>query len=273
MMEILKYSFFQYALLSGILASFACGIIGSIVVSKRIVSICGGIAHASFGGIGLGYLLKINPSLGGFIFGILASIGIGTISKKTKQSEDTSIAIFWSAGMSLGIIFIGMSQGYASDLFTYLFGNILAVSRFDIVLLVVLDIIIGTVLLFFYKEILALCFDEEYLEVRGLPAFTLYLCLLVLISLTVVVLMKVVGIILVIALLSLPAAIAGKFTRTLKSMMFWSVVLSMLLITGGLFVSSMYDLPTGATIIIISTIVFLVSTAYRKIKEKGMGSM
>ncbi|MFH1380099.1 MAG: metal ABC transporter permease [bacterium] len=263
-MEIFQYEFIQNALLSGLFASIACGIIGSIVVSKRIVSICGGIAHASFGGIGLGYLLKINPSFGAVIFGILSSLGIGIISKKGNQTEDTSIAIFWSAGMSLGIIFISLSKGYAPDLFTYLFGNILAVNRFDLMLICVLDILLGIVIICFYKEILAVCFDEEFLQVRGLPVFTMYLMLLFLVSITVVILMKIIGIILVIALFSLPAAIARKFTRTLKSMIGLSIVLCMIFITSGLVISYIFNLPSGAVIIIISTIVFLMLDLFKK---------
>lgn len=259
-MEIFKYQFIQNAFLAGLLASFACGIIGSIVVSKRIVSICGGIAHASFCGVGLGYLMKINPSLGAAIFGVLASLGIGTISKKTKKSEDTSIAVFWAAGMSLGIIFISLSKGYAPDLFTYLFGNILAVSGWDILLIFILDCIIGLVMVFFYKEILALCFDEEFMQVRGMPVFPLYLFMLVLVALTVVILMKVVGIILVIALLTLPAATSSKFTHTLKGMMALSVILSIVFISSGLILSFIFDLPTGATIILVATSIFLFVT-------------
>ncbi len=265
MIEILEYEFMRNAYFAGILASIACGIIGSIVVSKRIVSICGGIAHASFGGVGLGYLLKINPSWGALLFAAMASIGIGTISKKTRHPEDTSIAVFWAAGMGLGIIFIGLSKGYAPDLFTYLFGNILAVSHFDLVSVVILDVVVGAGACLFYKEILALCFDEEFTQVRGIHVFVIYLFLLLLISVTVIVLMKIVGIILVIALLSLPAATSSKFTRTLKGMMVASVILNMLFIVAGLTVSYFLDLPSGATIILIATAVFLIAQVVEKV--------
>lgn len=269
-MEILEYGFIRNALLAGILSSIACGIIGSIVVSKRIVSICGGIAHASFGGVGLGYLLKVNPSWGALLFGVLTSLGIGGLSKKTKHAEDTSIAIFWAVGMSLGIIFIGLSKGYAPDLFTYLFGNILAVSRGDLLSILILDIIIAAGIFFFYKEILALCFDEEFTRVRGIGVFPLYLFTLLLVSLTVVVVMKVVGIILVIALLSLPAATSSKFTHTLKGMMVGSVILSMLFIVSGLVISYFSDLPSGATIILVSTGVFLIAEVLRRSVKRGV---
>ena len=270
-MGILKYEFVRNALLAGALASISCGIIGSLVVSKRIVSICGGIAHASFGGVGLGYLLRMNPTWGALLFGVLTSLGIGTITKKSKHPEDTSIAILWAVGMSLGIIFIGLSRGYAPDLFTYLFGNILAVSRSDLISLLILDIVIGVGIFLLYNEIVALCFDEEFVQVRGVPVFRLYLLLLVLVSLTVVVLMKVVGIILVIALLSLPAATSSKFAHTLRGMMIGAVILSMLFIGGGLIVSYVLDLPSGATIILFSVAAFLISGIVRKLVKSQVG--
>jgi len=271
MIEILRYEFVRNALFAGMLSSIACGIIGSIVVSKRIVSICGGIAHASFGGVGLGYLLRINPSWGALLFGVLASLGIGGISKKTKHPEDTSIAILWAVGMSLGIFFVGLSKGYAPDLFTYLFGNILAVSRGDLFSIILLDVMIGAGVFLFYKEILALCFDEEFTRVRGIGVFSLYLFMLVLVSLTVVVIMKIVGIVLVIALLSVPAAISSKFTHTLKAMMAGSIILSMSFIVGGLAISYFLDLPSGATIILISAGAFLVAELLRRFVRGGIG--
>ncbi len=263
-MEILEYTFIRNGLLAGVLASVACGIIGSLVVSKRIVSLCGGIAHASFGGVGLGYLLRFDPSLGALLFGALSSCGIGFITKKTKHPEDTSVAIIWAVGMSLGILFIALSRGYAPDLFTYLFGNILAVSRADLVSIVLLDLGVLSVVALFYREIVAVCFDEEFAKLRGMKVFPLYMMMLLLVSLTIVVLIKVVGIILVIALLSLPAATTAKFTRTLKGMMVASASLSMALIILGLVVSYLLDLPSGATIILLSAVVFVSAEIARR---------
>lgn len=267
MLEMFSYTFIKNAFLAGILASIACGIIGSIVVSKRIVSLCGGIAHASFGGVGLGYLLRFNPSIGALLFGIVSSLGIGSVSKKAKQTEDTAIAIFWAVGMSLGILFISLARGYAPDLFTYLFGNILAVSPFDLCSLLILDIVIAAGYLLFYKETVALCFDEEFARVRGIKTFALYLGILFIVATAVVILMKIVGIILVIALLSLPAAAAGKFTRTLKQMMWLSVLLSMLFISAGIFLSYVSDLPSGATIILFAAGMFVASEGFLRIRR------
>jgi len=260
----LEHEFFRNALLAGALASVACGTMGSIVVSRRLASICGGIAHACFGGVGLGYLLRFNPSLGALLFAILSGLGIGAASRRTRGAEDTSIAIFWSVGMSLGIVFIGLSRGYAPDLLTYLFGNILAVTRTDLLSLLALDGVVVASLLLFYKEILALCFDEEFLRVRGVPAYPLYLFVLVLAALSVVVLMKVVGIILVIALLTLPAAIVAPFVRTLKAMMAAATLVSLVLIVGGLILSYLLDLPSGATVVLLSAGVYLLSRLFRR---------
>jgi zinc transport system permease protein len=264
MMEMLEYAFMRNGLLAGVLASIACGIIGSIVVSKRIVSLCGGVAHASFGGVGLGYLLRLDPTIGALLFAVLASLGIGTITKKTRHPEDTSIAIMWAVGMSLGILFLALSKGYAPDLFTYLFGNVLAVSHGDLVSIALLDCLVCLVIVLLYKEIVAICFDEEFARLRGIRVFPIYMMLLVLVSLTIVVLMKVVGIILVIALLSLPAATSAKFTKTLKGMMVISALLSTVLIIAGLTVSYLLDLPSGATIILFAALVFVAAEILKR---------
>ena len=142
MIEILQYDFMVNAFIAGILSSIACGIIGTYVVTKRIVFISGGISHASFGGIGLGYLLGINPIIGAIFFALASALGIGIVRNRIKQREDAIIGVFWVAGMALGVIFIGLSHGYAPDLFGYLFGNILIVSYFDISLMLILNIII-----------------------------------------------------------------------------------------------------------------------------------
>jgi len=222
-MELLQYEFIRNAIMAGILASISCGIIGVYVVVKRIVFISGGIAHASFGGIGLGYYLGINPILGVLPFSIASALSMGWVSKRSRLPEDTAIGILWAMGMSIGIILVSLTPGYAPDLMTYLFGNILTVPFSDIVLMLVLDAIIILVVYSFYKEFLALCFDEEFATVRGVHAERLYLILLCLIALTIVVLIRVVGIILVIALLTIPAAMSRQFTSNLKKMMLLSI--------------------------------------------------
>ncbi|MCD4810320.1 MAG: metal ABC transporter permease, partial [Methanosarcinales archaeon] len=237
MMELLQYEFIRNAIMAGILASISCGIIGVYVVVKRIVFISGGIAHASFGGIGLGYYLGINPILGVLPFSIASALSMGWVSKRSRLPEDTAIGILWAMGMSIGIILVSLTPGYAPDLMTYLFGNILTVPFSDIVLMLVLDAIIILVVYSFYKEFLALCFDEEFATVRGVHAERLYLVLLCLIALTIVVLIRVVGIILVIALLTIPAAMSRQFTSNLKKMMMLSILFGAVFSSGGIWLS------------------------------------
>jgi zinc transport system permease protein len=258
MLEALQYSFIQNALIAGVLAAVACGIVGVYVVVKRIVFISGGISHASFGGIGLGYLLGINPVIGALFFTIASALGMGIVSRRTRLPEDTAIGILWAVGMALGIIFIGLSPGYAPDLFSYLFGNILTVPASDLILMLILDVVIISVVFLLYKEFLALSFDEEFGTVVGVPTERLYLTLLCLIALTVVVLIRVVGVILVIALLTIPAATARQFTHSLKRMMFLSILFGIVFAVLGLWLSYALDLASGATIVLVSGVCFMI---------------
>ncbi len=257
MLQVLQHEFMRNALLAGVLASAACGIIGSYVVSKRIVFISGGISHTAFGGIGLGYFLGLNPIWGATAFSILAALVMGVVSLTTRQREDTIIGILWAVGMAVGIILIGLTPGYAPDLMSYLFGNILTVPSSDIILILVLDLLILTTVLIFYKEFLAITFDEEFAAVAGVNVPFFYLLLLCLTALTVVILIPVVGIILVIALLTIPAAIAAQFTARLQTMMVLSCILGAVFITAGLFLSYVFDIASGATIILTAGTAFL----------------
>lgn len=259
MLEALQYEFMQNALLAGLLASIACGIVGVFVVVKKVVFISGGIAHASFGGIGLGYLVGINPVLGAMAFTIASALGIGLVTRKTRLPEDTAIGILWAMGMALGIIFIGLSPGYAPDLFSYLFGNILTVPGFDLMLMAVLDAVIIVLVVLLYRELLYLSFDEEFSRVSGVPTGALYLLLLCLVALTVVVLIRVVGIILVIALLTIPAALARQFTHSLKKMMLLATLAGIVFTFAGLWLSYLLDLASGATIILVSGTTLFIS--------------
>ena len=269
MIEALQYEFMRNALAAAFLVSIACGVVGTYVVVKRIVFISGGIAHTAFGGIGLGYLLGINPILTAIPFSLLSAVGIGTMSKKVKVSEDTAIGILWAAGMALGVLFIHFSPGYAPDLFSYLFGNILTVPSADLAVMGILDAVIIATSIAFYKEFKALSFDEEYAEVSGVPVKKLYLLLLCMIALSVVVLIRVVGVILVIALLTIPAAISRQFTYNMKNIMLLSILLGATLTTGGLWLSYEANLPSGATIVLLlGTAFFLVSASQKIFQEK-----
>lgn len=251
MIEILQYEFMRNALIAAVLVSISCGIVGTYVVVRKIVFISGGISHAAFGGIGLGYLLGVNPILAALPFSVLSAVSIGIISKKTKLSEDTVIGVMWPVGMALGILFIHLSPGYAPDLFSYLFGSILTVPRVDLVMMATLDAVIVVVVALFYREFLAMSFDEEFSIVVGVPAQKLYLLLLCLVGLSVVVLIRVVGVILVIALLTMPAAISRLATHDMKRLMLSSIGTGITATVCGLFLSYGLDLPSGATIVLI----------------------
>jgi zinc transport system permease protein len=267
MIEIFLYDFMRNALIAALLASISCGIIGVYVVVKRIVFISGGIAHAAFGGIGLGYFLGVDPILGVIPFSIASALCMGVVGRRTRIPEDTAIGILWALGMALGVIFIGLAPGYAPDLFGYLFGSILTVPTSDIVFMLCLNAVIIAIVVSFYREFQAISFDEEYATALGLPTERLYLLLLCLIALTVVVLIRVVGIILVIALLTMPAGISRQFTHRLRSMILLSIAFSALFTSCGLWLSYAFNLPSGATIVLVSGILFLISSLF-----KGMQS-
>jgi zinc transport system permease protein len=267
-MEVLQYEFMRNALVAGLLAAIACGVVGVYVVVKKIVFISGGIAHASFGGIGLGYLLGINPVIGAMFFTLASAVIIGLVNRRTKLPEDTAIGILWAMGMALGVIFIGLAPGYVPDLFSYLFGNILTVPYNDLIFMLALDVIIVIIVIAFYRGFLALSFDEEFGTVIGVPVEALYLLLLCMIALTIVVLIRVVGIILVIALLTVPAALAKQFTYDLKKMMLLSVLFGAIFTFGGLWLSFVLDLASGATIILLSGVVLLVTFGISKLRSQ-----
>ena len=266
MIEALQFEFLRNAVFAALLGSIACGIVGSYVIVKRIGYISGGIAHAAFGGIGLGYFLGVNPLYCLAPFSLLSAWGIGLLSRKTKVSEDTAIGIFWASGMALGVIFIGLTPGYVPDLFSYLFGNILTVPRQDIYFMIGLDLAIILIVLFFYKEFLAISFDEEYAEISGVKITLIYLLLLSLVALTVVMLVRIVGIILVIALITIPPAIARQYTDSLLKMMGLASALGALLTMAGLFLSYALDIASGASIILLLAAAFIISSAIRRLK-------
>lgn len=262
--DLQHYPFLQYALLTGILASVACGIIGTYIVVRRISYIADGIAHTVLGGMGAAlYIHKVYhwqgvvPIHGALVAAVIAAIVIGLVSMWAKQREDTVISAFWAVGMAVGIVFISRTPGYNEDLMGYLFGNILMVSREDLWMLAGLDIIIVAVGLLFYNQFMAVCFDQEFARLRGLRIELFYLLLLCLAALTVVVLATVVGIVMVIALLTLPVGIAALFSSTMWRMMTISTILCAIFTTSGLVLSYEPDYPAGATTIIIAGAAYL----------------
>ncbi|HOI14202.1 MAG TPA: iron chelate uptake ABC transporter family permease subunit [Methanoculleus sp.] len=267
MIEVLGYEFFRNALTAGVLASIACGIIGTYVVVRRMVSVSGGISHAAFGGIGLGYFLGIDPLLGATGFTVATALGVGALELRARQQMDTLIGAVWAAGMAIGILFVYLTPGFAPDLFSYLFGNILLVPRGDILLMMVLVAIIIAVVAYFYQELQAVTFDPDYARVMNLPVERLSLLLLVLIALTVVMLIRVVGIILVIALLTLPAAISRLYTTRIRSMMLLAVALGIIFTVAGIWLSYLANVPSGATIILVSTLSYAGALGVERLRQ------
>jgi zinc transport system permease protein len=261
MSEALQFDFMRNALWAGLLVSIACGIIGTFVVINRLVFVSGGIAHAAYGGIGLGYFFKFNPVLGAIFFSLVSALVMGLVQRKTKQRADTTIGVMWAIGMAIGVIFVDLTEGYKAELMSYLFGSILAVPKSDLLIMLVLDLIIVTLVFLFYKELLAISFDETFATVANVPVDAIYLTLMCLVALTVVMMMRVVGLILVIALLTMPAAISGQWVKEMKQMMVLASVLGMSFTTAGLWLSYWLNLTSGATIILVAGATYLLSTA------------
>jgi zinc transport system permease protein len=266
--SLLNHAFLQNAIIAGILASIVCGITGTFVIIKRITFISGGIAHTVLGGVGIAYYLGIEPIIGAFVFAILAAVVIGVIKLKSHQHEDTVISALWAVGMALGLIFMHLTPGYKSDLMTYLFGNILLVTRLDLWILLILNLVIMGSIFIFYRQFIAIAFDEKYARISGLKVNFLYILLLILIALTIVVLIQIVGIILVIALLTLPAAIAFLFGKSPAAMMLIAAILGIIFTGSGIVLSYSTNLPAGATIIILSGLAYLVAVLIEKKKRK-----
>ena len=260
-----QFPFLQHALVAGILASVASGIVGTFVVTRRITVIAGSMAHTVLGGMGVAYWLHtvhgitwLQPLHGALIAAILAALFIGFVRLRGAEREDTIISALWALGMAVGVLFLAKTPGYKADLMTYLFGNIVLVDAAELRLLIGLDLVVVAVAVLFYQPLLALCFDEEFARVRGVNVTFYYMLLLVLVALTVVTLIYVVGIVLVIALLTLPVAIAGKFAQRMWQMMALAALLSSLLTSVGLAASFGPDLPVGATTIILAGAAYMV---------------
>lgn len=256
--SILNYEFGQNAFMAAIFASISCGIIGTYIVAKRIVFISGGITHASFGGIGIGYYLGIDPIIGAMVFGVFSALGVQFFAKRADMREDSAIAMLWALGMAIGIIFVYLTPGYAPNLLSYLFGNILIVSYTELILMSVLTVAICVFFIISLRMILFVSFDEEFAKTNNAPVKLFNGVLMSLVALTIVFNIKVVGIILVLSLLTIPQAIANLFTRTFAVMMALSVVFAFIGSAGGLMLSYKLDIPSGASIIFCLVLLFVV---------------
>ncbi len=262
MTEAIQYAFMQRALLAGIVIGAVCAVVGVYVVLRGISFIGAGIAHASFGGVALGYVLGVNPMVTAVLFCLLVAWAIGVVARRGQVREDTAVGVFFAATMALGILLIGLMKGYQVDLFGYLFGSILAVSAADLWLSVVLGVVVLLAVALLFKELLLITFDPEMADVTGLPAGRLHYLLLALIALTVVLSMKVVGIVLVSALIVTPAAAAYQLTEDFRAMMAVSVAVGVFATVGGLLLSYWLNTGSGATIVMLTTAVFLAALVF-----------
>lgn len=269
MIEALQFDFMKNALVAGLLASIICGVIGTLVVVNRIVFLSGGIAHAAYGGIGMAFYFKW-PYLPGTIgFSLVAAMLMAAVSHSVKHRADTIIGVIWAVGMAFGIILLDLTPGYNVDLMSYLFGSILTVPGSD---LVVMSVVGGSIILlvfYFYTDLLAMSYDEEFARIRGVPVKTLYFGLIGLLAITVVLVIQVVGLILVIALLTIPPFIVEKHVKSLAQMMVASSILGCVFTLTGLWLSYQYNLTSGATIIMVSGSGFMISLLIDRIRLNG----
>jgi len=269
-----RHEFLQLAVVVGLLASVACGVIGTYVVTRRISYIAGAVAHSVLGGMGAAQYMavvwgwsRVKPLHGAIAAAMISALLIGWVSLRAKQREDTVIGAIWAIGMAIGVLFIQKTPGYTQDLMAMMFGSIIMPRASDVWLLIWLDALILGLGLLFYNKFMAVCFDEEFARLRGVPVEAYYLLLLCLTALTVVVLSQVVGIVLVIALLTLPTAVAGHFSRKLWHMMVISVLLTAALNFTGLAASYAPDWPTGATTILLAGALYLVVLCGNRVRQ------
>ncbi len=266
---VIKYNFMQNALLAALLSSVVCGIIGVIIVEKKLVMMSGGIAHTSYGGVGLGYLLGFEPIIGAFLFSVCAALGIGYIKRRGAARFDVIIGLLWSLGMALGILFIALMPGYPPDMSSYLFGNILSVTKSDIKLMLSMTVIVIIAITSLYNNWKSYLFDEEFATILGMKTAFLEYLLLILVAMSVVALIRVVGIILVLALLTAPAAISALLTSSLKRRIIYSVLLGCIFCISGLWISYELNIASGAAIVILSVLCYLIVYALHSILSKS----
>ena len=258
MNELFQYTFFQNALLGSLFASIACGIIGTYIVTRRLVFISGGITHASFGGVGIGLYTGLSPLLTAAIFSILSAFGVEWLSKRKDMREDSAIAVFWTLGMALGIMFTFLSPGFAPDLSAYLFGNILTITTSDIALLGGLSAVLAIFFGLYLRPIVSIAFDREFARSQGLPVELFEYTLMMFIALTIVASLRMVGIMLVISLLTIPQMTANLFSQRFYRIIWLSIIIGYLSCLGGLLLSFYLNVPSGASIIFFSILIYAV---------------
>lgn len=260
-----EHTFLQTAVLAALLASIGCGVMGTYVVVKRIAFIAGGIAHSVLGGMGAAVYYGFDPMLGALPAAVVAALLIGWVRLQWKAQEDTLIGALWAIGMAVGVLYIAKTPGYQADLMSYLFGNILLVPPHSLWFMVALDAVLLLVVAAYHRQFLAVVFDEEFARLRGVPVTFFYLLLLVLVAVTVVLLIQVVGLILVLALLTLPAAVAGHYVHSLGRMMLLATLLGAAISVTGMALSYRPDLPPGPVIILLAGALYVASAVFSRL--------
>ena len=258
MIDWLTYTFFQHALLGSLLASIACGVVGTYIVARRLVFISGGLTHASFGGIGIGLYTGISPILSAAVFAILSALGVEWLGKRRDMREDSAIAVFWALGMAVGVMFTFLSPGFAPDLSAYLFGNILTITQGDLILLACVAGLLAVFFILFRHPIVQVAFDREFARSQGLPVRALEYVLMMFIALTIVACLRMVGIVLVISLLTIPQMTANLFSHRFHRIVWLSIGIGYLSCLGGLYLSFQENIPSGASIIFFSILIYVV---------------
>lgn len=264
-MDILQYTFFQNALIGSLLTAIACGMVGTYVVTRRLVFISGGITHASFGGLGLGFYLGTNPVWIAMIFSVLSAFGVEWASKTQNIREDSAIAGVWSLGMALGVIFIFLTPGYAPNLSAFLFGNILTITITDILWIGILAICLVLFFSLFLREIVFVAFDRDFAQTQGLPVRLVEYVMMFFIAVTIVLSIRLVGIMLLMSLLTLPQITMNIFTSDFRKMIWGSIGIGFLGCVAGLFFSYLFNIPSGAFIILVLVILFLIAKAIKAV--------
>lgn len=262
-MDILQYTFFQNAVAGSLLASIVCGFIGTYIVTRRLVFISGGLTHASFGGIGLGLYLGINPILSAMLFAVASAVGVQWMSRRSHVREDSAIAVFWTFGMSIGILCCFLTPGFMPDMGAFLFGSILTIGSADLWLLGILSIVIALLFCFLLSPIVSVAFDATFARSQHLPVSLIEYAMMILIALTIVSTLRMVGIVLAISLLTIPQMTANLFTSHFRSMVLLSIVLGWLYCLCGLALSYWLNVPSGASIIFFSIVIYALLKAIK----------
>ncbi|MBW2562587.1 MAG: metal ABC transporter permease [Deltaproteobacteria bacterium] len=268
MIEVLQFEFMRNALIAGLLTSVICGIIGTFVVVNRIAFLAGGIAHAAYGGIGIAFFFGLPYIVGTLGFTLFAALIMAAVTLKARDRADTFIGVLWAGGMALGVLLLDLTPGYNVDLMSYLFGSILAVPKSDLWQMLVMCLSVGLIVIFFYNDFLAMSYDEEFARLRGVPVKGLYFLLIGMIALSIVMIIRVVGLILVIALLTIPPYIAEKYARSLRMMILISTLLCCMFTIVGLWLSYSFNLTSGSTIIMVAVAAFFISFLVQHLKTK-----